>query len=134
MLWRPRAVPLLACALTVALGLAVDAAATGPVGDKTGDVVYAVLVVLLAWLVRPGAPVRALGAVALAWCVAVELLQLTGVPARLAAAVPVARLVLGSGFDALDLVAYVVGVLLGAAVVVALRELVLRRAPAWSSP
>ncbi len=111
-----------------------DAAATGPLGDKAGDVVYAVLVVLLVWLVRQGAPVRALGAVALAWCVAVELFQLTGVPARLAAALPVARLALGSGFDTLDLVAYVVGVLLGTAVVVALQELVLRRIPAWTSP
>ena len=123
MRWRRRVVPLLAGVVTLLAGLGVDAAAGGPVGDKAGDAVYATLLVMIAWLVRPQAPVRGLAGAALVWCVAVELLQLSDVPAAVGARAPVARLVLGSGFDLWDLPAYAVGVLVGAGVVVARRRL-----------
>ena len=57
---------------------------------------------------------------------AVELLQLTDVPRAAADRVPLARLVLGSGFDGWDLVAYAVGVLLALGGVVVTRR---RRRP-----
>lgn len=122
MRWRRRGIPALVCATTVVVGLVVDATGTGPVADKLGDVLYALLVVAAAWVVRPDAPVRRLATVALAWCVGVELLQLTGLPRSLASQVPAARLVLGSGFDALDLPAYAAGCLAGAAVVAGARR------------
>lgn len=120
--WRRRLVPLSACSMVLVVGLAVDRTGTGAVADKAGDVLYAALVVLGLWLLRPGARVLALAGAALAWCVAVELLQLTDVPRAVATVVPAARLVLGSGFDPLDLPAYALGCLLGAAVVVLARR------------
>ena len=59
---------------------------------------------------------------AFALCVAIEVLQLTGAPAGLAEFFPVARLLLGTTFSAIDLVAYLVG-MLGAAVVSTWRRL-----------
>lgn len=113
-----RAVPLAASAVTLVLGLAVHAAPGLPGADKAGDALYAAFVLLLLWLVRPRTRPAVLVVVAGTWCLAVELLQLTSVPANAAARVPLTRLVLGSGFDPLDLVAYAVGLALAATVVV----------------
>ncbi|MFH8345356.1 DUF2809 domain-containing protein [Streptomyces sp. NPDC018045] len=103
-----------AALLTLATGLGVRAGAArvglGPeVAKYAGDALYTVLaqalVVLAAPRVRP--PVAA--AAALAFSSAVEFAQLSDVPAELSRRSVVARLVLGSTFNAPDLLWYAVG-------------------------
>ncbi len=118
---RARVVPTLACLVTLVAGLAVHAGPSNAFSDKAGDVLYAALATLGVWWLAPPAPRRLLGAVAFAWCLCVELLQLTGIPRAAADVLPASRLVLGTGFDALDLPAYAVGVVLALAVVTAVR-------------
>lgn len=118
-----RAVLAVAAAGTAAAGLAVHVALpASPATDGLGDVLYAVLVFLLVAFAAPRARVVAVSAVALAWCVAVELLQLTGLPGAWGSVVPPLRLVLGSGFAALDLLWYAVGVALAAGADAVLRR------------
>lgn len=69
------------------------------VADKLGDLLYAALATFGAWLLTPRARAVVLGGVAAVWCLAVELLQLTGLPA------------------AWDLPAYAVGLLVALGVV-----------------
>ncbi|MCC2333189.1 DUF2809 domain-containing protein [Cellulomonas wangsupingiae] len=78
--------------------------------DLAGGALYAALVQLLVLLAAPRARPRAAAAWSLGACVAVELAQLTAVPAHLAAAWPPAAYVLGSTFVATDLLAYAGGV------------------------
>lgn len=120
-----RVVAALACVVTLVAGLVV-AGSDLAVADKLGDLLYAALVTLGVWFLVPRAPLAVLAGVAGAWCLAVELLQLTDVPRAAADRVPLARLVLGSGFDGWDLVAYAVGVLLALGGVVVTRR---RRRP-----
>ncbi|MCX5410851.1 DUF2809 domain-containing protein [Streptomyces sp. NBC_00059] len=111
-----RAAAVAAAVVTVAVGLGVRATAGGEAAKYAGDALYTVLihtlVVLLAPRVRP--PVAAGAALAVSWVV--ELVQLTGVPADLARRSTVARLVLGSTFNAPDLLWYAVGAALAWAV------------------
>lgn len=120
--------PWLPLVLVVALGLAVHGLGSGRAADKAGDALYAAMVYLLLVVVRLRRPRWFPLAVALCWCFAVELLQLSDLPRRAAEVFPLSALVLGSGFDAWDLVAYVVGVV-GCAVVVrpGVRAVVVRR-------
>ncbi len=112
-----RRLVLLICAVVViAVGLAVHTGVPGEVGGFAGDALYAVLVFLLVSLVVPRAPLLPTAGAALAFCWAIELLQLTPLPAALARTVPGASLVFGSTFQALDLVAYVIGVAAAAGV------------------
>ncbi len=86
------------------------------------------LVVALVVLVAPRTrPVAAAGA-ALAFSCAVELFQLTGVPAALAAHSRLAPLVLGTSFHAPDLLWYAVGAAAGGAVHAFCRAACRRRA------
>ncbi|MFG2534123.1 DUF2809 domain-containing protein [Streptomyces sp. NPDC048511] len=116
-----RAAALAAALVTVAAGLGVRAAAGGDAagGDMAkyaGDALYTVLIHTLVVLLAPRVrPLTAAG-VALAFSWAVELAQLTGVPADLARHSTVARLVLGSTFNAPDLLWYAVGAALAWAV------------------
>lgn len=112
----------MALLLVVGLGLAVSRV---PGAGFAGDVLYAVMAVVLARLLLPGRSWRWHTALGWGWCVAVEFLQATGIPATIAAAVPAARLVLGTTFVPVDLVAYTVGALGCAAVIV--------RSSRWSS-
>ncbi|MFF9685343.1 DUF2809 domain-containing protein [Streptomyces sp. NPDC014623] len=102
--------------VTVAAGLGVRSTTSGDVAKYAGDALYTVLVhalvVLLVPRVRPA--VAAGAALAFSWTV--ELAQLTGVPAALARESVVARLVLGSTFNAPDLLWYAVGAALAWAV------------------
>jgi hypothetical protein len=115
-----RRAPYAALALgTIVLGLGVrrGGAALGPAArDVAGDALWAAM---LAWWVGALLPRRPLGlraALALAGCVAVELSQLVHAPGLDAARrTPLGRLVLGSDFDARDLLAYAAGVLAAAA-------------------
>ncbi|MFF1645342.1 DUF2809 domain-containing protein [Streptomyces sp. NPDC058240] len=106
---RARAVAAGAAVLTVLAGLGVRALADGAFAKYAGDALYTVLICALVAVIAPGArpAVRAGTALAFSW--AVELLQLTGVPAELSRHSTVARLVLGSTFGAPDLLWYAVG-------------------------
>ncbi|MFD6911131.1 DUF2809 domain-containing protein [Streptomyces virginiae] len=110
---RTRAVAAAAAVVTVAAGLGLRAAATGSTAKYGGDALYTVLLLTLVVLVAPRlTPLRAAGtALAASW--AVEFLQLTAVPADLSRHSVVARLALGSTFNAPDLFWYVVGAAAG---------------------
>lgn len=121
---RGRRALALAGLVVVAAGLGVRAvgAVSGfdGVAGPVGDALYAALVYVLVAFVRPRATGRVVAGVAWGLCAAIELAQLTGVPAQLSALWWPARLVLGTTFHAPDLIAYVVGVLAAAAVDAAL--------------
>ena len=97
--------------LVVVLGLASRRFPLGQAWwDKSlGDVLYAAAVYSLLTLVRPHLTVGRVAAVALAFCVAVELFQLTGIPGRYAYLPPV-RWILGTRFAWHDLVCYGIGI------------------------
>ncbi|MGA5252660.1 DUF2809 domain-containing protein [Streptomyces pseudogriseolus] len=104
---------LLAAVVTVGAGLGLRTVAAGDVAKYGGDALYTLLILTLVVLAAPRmAPARAAGtALAVSW--AVELLQLTGLPAELSARSTAARLVLGSTFNAPDLFWYAVGATAG---------------------
>ncbi|MEU7472103.1 DUF2809 domain-containing protein [Streptomyces sp. NPDC044984] len=106
---RTRIAAAVAALVTVGAGLGLRALATGDVAKYGGDALYTLLIFALVVLAAPRlAPPRA-AAVALAVSWGVEFLQLTGVPAELSRHSTVARLVLGSTFNAPDLFWYAVG-------------------------
>ncbi|MFJ4175894.1 DUF2809 domain-containing protein [Microbacterium sp. NPDC089696] len=120
---RARRVRLLAVAGgVIAAGLMTHLLGRGALADLAGDALYAVMVYLLLAFVRPRASALLLGTCALALCTMIELFQLTGLPAAWAAEFWPVRLVLGAGFDPLDLVAYAVG-----ASIATIGDLILRR-------
>ncbi|MFF9866040.1 DUF2809 domain-containing protein [Streptomyces sp. NPDC013953] len=102
--------------------MGVRSAATGAWSGYAGDALYTVLVVALVVAAAPRLrPVVAAG-IALGFSCAVELFQLTGVPAALAARSRLAPLVLGTSFHAPDLLRYAVGAAAGWAVHAGLRR------------
>lgn len=125
---RRRVVLVVVAAAVVMAGLTVHELADGWAGAFAGDALYAVLIVLLVAAVVPRAPSVVAGGLGLAVCVGVELLQLTGVPAHLSAAIPGVELVLGSTFQATDLLAYAIGAAAATA-----GDLLVRRRAAGSS-
>ncbi|MFC8226856.1 DUF2809 domain-containing protein [Streptomyces sp. NPDC057287] len=124
-----RATAAAAALVTVAAGLGVRAAAGGDAAKYAGDALYTVLVHTLVVLLAPRVRPSAAAGIALAVSWAVELAQLTGVPAELARQSTVARLVLGSTFNAPDLLWYAVG---AAPAWVVHSRLALRRLPVRS--
>ena len=97
----------MALGAVIAAGLGVhfllpDTAAT----DIAGDALYAAAVYAFIILLIPRRHPLLVGAIALAWCVGIELFQLTGVPLAAGAAFPPAMLVLGTVFDPRDLLVY----------------------------
>ncbi|MFD7749160.1 DUF2809 domain-containing protein [Streptomyces sp. NPDC059698] len=107
--FRVRAVAAAAAVATVAAGLAVRAGTDGVFAKYAGSALYTVLLCALVVLCAPRTRplVAASAALVLSW--AVEFAQLTGVPAELSAHSTAARLVLGSTFNAPDLLGYAVG-------------------------
>ncbi|WP_212817806.1 DUF2809 domain-containing protein [Polymorphospora rubra] len=109
----PRSVRLLALAaavLILAVALGIRALSDGSLEQHSGTALYASMVyagVLFLWP-RMG-PLPA-GAIAVGFCWAVEIFQLTGIPAALSARSLLARLALGVQFDPTDLAWYPVGV------------------------
>ena len=97
----------------VAVGLVVVGVAVSrldhALADPVGDALYAAFVFALLVVIAPRARSATLAIVTFAFCAAVELAQLTGVPAAIVDAVPVARFALGTTFVAADLLAYAVG-------------------------
>ncbi|MFD8888617.1 DUF2809 domain-containing protein [Streptomyces erythrochromogenes] len=106
---RIRLVAAGAAVLTVGAGLGLRAVAAGSVAKYGGDALYTVLLLTLVVLIAPRwTPLRAAGtALAASW--AVELFQLSSVPADLSRDSVAARLVLGSTFNAPDLLWYAAG-------------------------
>lgn len=106
----------LACALaTIVVGLAVARAGHAlptALRDKLGDALWAVMIFWLTGVVAPrGAPWYR-GIIAVVACFAVELSQLYHAPGIDALrSTTLGHLVLGNGFDAIDLVAYTIGVI-----------------------
>lgn len=119
---RTRAAAVAAAGLTVGAGLGLRAVAAGDVAKYGGDALYTVLILTLVVAVAPRvSPARA-AAIALAASWAVEFLQLGPVPAELSRRSALARLVLGSTFNAPDLYWYAVGAGAGWLVHTALRR------------
>lgn len=104
-----RTVILIAAALTVALGLGVHFLAAGDAAGLLADALYTVLAYFVLAFLFPAARHARVAAGALAFSAAVELFQLTDLPAQLAEAFPPSRLVLGTTFAVPDLAAYAVG-------------------------
>lgn len=79
--------------------------------DKSlGDVLYAVAVYLVLAIAAPDWSPRRLGVATLLLCTAVELFQLTGIPAAHSHSA-IVRWLIGTHFSPQDLVCYLVGVL-----------------------
>lgn len=102
-----------AAALTVVLGLGVRAGAAGDVAKYAGDALYTTLLYALVVLAAPRAKPAAAAWTALGISWAIELSQLSGVPAGLSRRSVLARLVLGSTFNPPDLFWYAAGAALG---------------------
>jgi hypothetical protein len=102
--------------LILVTGLLVHFTIDSAAGNFVADALYAVMlfVVLSFAFVRTSSWRVAL--LTFVICVGIELLQLTGLPAFLAGVFPPSRLLLGTTFAAVDLLAYFLGV--GAAVLV----------------
>jgi hypothetical protein len=119
---RRRVVALGALLLTVGAGLAVHLLAPDvAASDIAGDALYAVAVYLAVVILLPRRRVVVTGLLAAVWCVGVELFQLIGVPLALGAVFPPIMLVLGTVFDARDIVVYLVTIVAVAVVDSALR-------------
>jgi hypothetical protein len=103
-------------AVILGAGLFVHFAAGGVAGGFIADGLYAALVFVLLAFLMPGVRIGVPAFLALAFCVGIELWQLTPVPGELSRSIPGASLVLGSTFQWFDLIAYAVGVALAAAV------------------
>ena len=105
---KSRVVGVVALAVTIALGLGSRRIHLGVhLWDKSlGDALYTVMVYLLAFLARPRTPPSTLGIVAFLVSFAIELFQLTGIPAD---APRIVQLVLGTTFGWHDVACYVVG-------------------------
>ncbi|WP_330320512.1 DUF2809 domain-containing protein [Streptomyces clavifer] len=106
---RTRAVAAAAALVTVAAGLGVRSVAGGDFAKYAGSALYTVLIHMLVVLVAPRVRPVTAAVAALAFSWTVELAQLTGVPEDLSRQSTVARLVLGSTFNAPDLFWYAVG-------------------------
>lgn len=68
-------------AVTLGIGLVVHLGVSGMIGDIVGDALYAVLIYVLVAFLAPRRPRPAIAVAAFVFCAAVELLQLTGLPA-----------------------------------------------------
>lgn len=110
---RTRLVAFGAAMVTVAAGLGLRAGVSGDVAKYGGDALYTVLLLTLVVLVAPRVTRLKAAGGALAVSCAVEFLQLSQVPAELAQRSTLARLVLGSTFNAIDLFWYAVGAVMG---------------------
>lgn len=101
----------------------------GHASDIAGDALYAVAVWSALVALMPRQPSLLVGAIALVWCVGVELFQLTGLPAQWGAAFTPMMLVFGTVFDPRDLIVYAVMVVAVTALDVLLRAWVGGRRP-----
>ena len=118
-----------AAAATVVVGLAVHFLIVGDLASLVADALYTVLIYLLVGFIFPAARQYWLAVAAFAFSAMIELSQLTGIPQQLAQSFPPSRLLFGTTFSALDLVAYALGAMaVCAADVLASRRAVRARA------
>jgi hypothetical protein len=100
--------------ITVIIGLAVHFQGIGLgalLRDVSGDALWAAMIYWLASLAAPNAGTAARGAVALFICFAVELSQQIEHPVLQAVrSSPFGHIIVGSDFDARDLIAYTAGI------------------------
>jgi hypothetical protein len=101
-----------AAVVCLALGLGLQLLERSPLIDVLGSMLYVVFIGLLILVAWPALRAVVIASIAFAMATLVELLQLTGIPDVVVDALPPARLVFGSEFDPLDLIAYVGGALL----------------------
>lgn len=107
---RRRVPALVAAGVVLAAGLLIRAFGHGALAQHAGTVLYASLIYVGVFVLRPGtSPLRA-GVVAVVFCWLIEAFQLTGVPAKLSERSLIARLVLGASFDWADVAWYPMGV------------------------
>jgi Protein of unknown function (DUF2809) len=106
-----RLLMLASAALFLAVALAIRAAAGGALEQISGTTLYASMVYAGVVFLWPRMRPLVAGAIAIGFCWAVELSQLTGVPAYLSARSIVARLVLGVKYDPADMLWYPAGVI-----------------------
>jgi Protein of unknown function (DUF2809) len=107
---RRRMAALIAAVLVLVAGLLIRALGGGAFAQHAGTVLYASLIYVGVFVLRPAtAPVPA-GVVAVVFCWLVEAFQLTGVPGALSERSLIARLVLGASFDWADVAWYPAGV------------------------
>jgi hypothetical protein len=97
---------------TVAAGLAVRAWTGGAFAKYAGVALYATAAYAAVLVMWPTMRLWVTAAIALGWSWAVELFQLTPVPADWSARGGLARLVWGTTFSAADLAVYPIGVVL----------------------
>lgn len=124
---RSRRVYAAAVVATIAAGLgsrAIAAHLPGWLAKNAGDALYATMVVFALGCAWPAMATWRAAAIALVVCFAIEASQAYHAPwlDAVRATLP-GRLVLGQGFQAFDLVCYVVGVALGAAIDLAIARL-----------
>lgn len=100
-----------AALVTLGLGLGLQLFSRTPLIDLAGGVLYTLLIGMLLCVLAPAQPALLAAFMAFAVSSAVELLQLTSLPASLVETVPILRLVLGRSFDARDFIAYLIGAL-----------------------
>jgi hypothetical protein len=106
---RRRAALIVAAVAAVVVGLTVHENVDSSGGAFAGDAIYAALIFAIVGALVPRAPSAVAGGIAFTVCALIEVLQLTGVPARISATIPGAELVLGSTFQWTDLLAYALG-------------------------
>jgi hypothetical protein len=127
---RRRRTPLaIAAAAILAAGLATHYLLSGFLADALADGLYTALIAVVILLIGPRLRPWVAASAAFGLSAAVELLQLTALPAALAETVPFSRLILGTTFAPLDLVFYAV-----AALIVGVLDAAARRARRPSPP
>ena len=98
-----------AAADVIILGLVIHFFVPGDFASLIADALYTVMVYLVLAVILPRAKRVWLALAAFSISAVIELSQLTGVPEQLAVIFPPSRLILGTTFSALDLVAYAAG-------------------------
>ncbi|WP_327004704.1 DUF2809 domain-containing protein [Dactylosporangium sp. NBC_01737] len=107
---RSRLWALLGAGLALAVAFAIRAVDDGALRQYSGTALYASMIYAGVFFIRPRTTPLVAGAVAIAFCWAMEVFQLTGVPAELSGRSLLARYVFGVKFDPVDLAWYPVGV------------------------
>ncbi|MDJ0317549.1 ribosomal maturation YjgA family protein [Arthrobacter antibioticus] len=107
---KTRRIALFIAATDIAvLGLAIHFFVPGEMASLITDGLYTVLLYLVLALILPKVARHWLALAAFAISTLIECAQLSGVPEQLAVSFPPSRLIFGTTFSVLDLIAYAVG-------------------------
>ncbi|MFI5842874.1 DUF2809 domain-containing protein [Catenuloplanes sp. NPDC051500] len=105
-----RSLAVLTAVLALAVALSIRFFADGAIEQFSGTALYASMVYAAVVFLWPRLSPWSSGAIAVAFCWAVEFSQLTGIPAELSERSLLARLALGVQFDLIDVFVYPAGV------------------------